>query len=70
MFFTLGFIFFTLAAAVIEWGICWLLILLELIAGSGGVVFAMFSYSTHCSVSFYFLKFREPWREIVSGGMN
>ena len=54
MFFTLGFIFFTLAAAVIELGICWLLILLELIAGSGGVVFAMFSYSTHCSVSFYF----------------
>ena len=35
-------------------GKCWLLILLELIAGSGGVVFAMFSYSTHCSVSFYF----------------
>ena len=45
---------FTLAAAVIEWGICWLLILLELIAGSGGVVFAMFSYSIRCIAGFHF----------------
>ena len=32
-------------------------------------VWNVFSYSAHCSVSFY-LKFREPWRKIVSGGMN
>ena len=45
---------FTLAAAVIEWGICWLLILLELIAGSGGVVFASPGYSMHFLSSFIF----------------